>query len=229
MKYDLSEKLVQLLQNGYCFLPELMCLKAQEYTEVLTQNSDKLYEENNSLHLEYLKEHLILEEIMPALADLARMHITKRKYLNDAYKVARVITNDDAKEAYRAHFDSHLFTLVTPINVPHDPHSIQNGELVLFNKIRKEPANEFENILGKIKFKKYYGKEGAETIQKNTSCKILNLINRVPVLFLGRQCLHYNLPLALSCKEPRITFLTHFFDVSPVFSIGNLNRIIRSR
>ncbi len=229
MKYDLSEKLSQLLLNGYCFLPELTCLKASEYKKTLTENKEKLYEENNSLHLQYLEDYRIHEEVMPALADLATDILLNVKHLNDLYKVTRIINNNDSKEAYRAHFDSHLFTLVTPINIPHDPQSIYNGELILFNKIRKEPANEFENIFGKIKFKKYCGKDGVENLQKNSAYKILNLVDRTPVLFLGRQCLHCNLPLAASFKQPRVTFLTHFFDVSPVFSIGNLNRKLRGR
>ncbi len=229
MKYNLSEKLSRLLIDGYCFLPELMCLKANEYNKALTENIKKSYEANNSLHLRYLEDYRIHEEMMPALADLANKHITKRKCLNDVYNVTRIINNNDSKEAYRAHFDSHLFTLVTPINIPHDPQSIHNGELILFNKIRREPANEFENIFGKLKFKKYCGKDGARNLQKNSAYQILNLVDRIPVLFLGRQCLHYNLPLAASCKEPRVTFLTHFFDVSSAVSIGNINRLLRRR
>lgn len=229
MKFSISEKLSELLINGYCFLPELTCTKASTYTMALTKKSGRFYEENNNLHLEYLKEYNIIEEMMPALANFANIHITKRMPLDDVYKVARVITNNAPQEAYRAHFDSHLFTLVTPINIPYDVQSIHNGELILFNKIRKEPSNELLNLYEKIKFRKYYGKSGADSLQQTANFKVLNLIDKVPVLFLGRQCLHYNFPLAPSSTEARITFLSHFFDISPVLSIGNLNRIFRGR
>jgi hypothetical protein len=229
MKFSISEKLSELLLNGYCFVPELTCTKASTYTMALTKKSGKFYEENNNLHLEYLKEYSIIEEMMPALANFANRHITRRMPLDDVYKVTRVITNIASQEAYRSHFDSHLFTLVTPINIPQDAQSINNGELILFNKIRKEPSNELLNLYGKIKFKKYYGKTGAESLQQKANFKIINLADKIPVLFLGRQCLHYNLPLAPSTTEARVTFLTHFFDISPAFGIGNLNRIFRGR
>lgn len=229
MAYNFSENLNHLLLNGYCLLPELICQKASEYKYTLTKNKKKFYEENNSLHIEYLKDFRIKEELMPALSDIAGKFIARRNHFSDVYKVTRIINKNDTKEAYRAHFDSHLFTLVTPINIPRDPQSTHNGDLILFNKIRKEPTNEFENLFGKIKFKKYCNKEAIENLQKNYAYKVFNFEDKVPVLFLGRQCLHFNLPLATSFSEPRITFLTHFFDVSPAFSIGNINRILRCR
>ena len=229
MRFNYLEKFEQLIRLGYCFLPELSCLKSKKYTDYLTQTTKQLYEEENRLHLEYLNDFEIIKVFMPLLSEFAKKHLMQQKSLSDVYKVTRVISSSEPQEAFRAHFDSHLFTLVTPINIPYDPLSAHNGELVLFNKIRREPSNEFENIYGKMKFRKYHGQKGSEILQNLAPYCTFNLRDNTPILFLGRQCLHFNLPLAASIKDARITFLTHFFDTSPAFSIGNLNRIFRNR
>ena len=43
---------------------------------------------------------------------------------------------------FRAHFDSHLFTLVLPLKIPLSQDLGKSGELVYFPNIRVAPKNE---------------------------------------------------------------------------------------
>ena len=53
--------------------------------------------------------------------------------------------------------------------------------------------------------------------------------DNIPVLFLGRVTLHGNRGFKEEMENYRITLLTHFFDPSPKYGIGNILRLLRSR
>jgi len=50
-----------------------------------------------------------------------------------------------------------------------------------------------------------------------------------PLLFLGRQTFHGNMPVDVSFAGGRLTLLTHFFDPSPPWGVGGILRKIRAR
>ena len=75
----------------------------------------------------------------------------------------------DTSEGYRGHFDSHLFTLVTPINIPEYEETNDIGQLHFFPKTRRTPRNEIQNIYGKIAYK-INSKNGFEKLAKHKMC-----------------------------------------------------------
>ena len=125
-------------------------------------------------------------------------------------------------------FDSHLFTLVTPVVIPKANDS-ESGQLILFPKIRKEPKLEILNILGKLRYKIFYGnKKGFDNLISKNKHVELDFTNLNPVLFLGRQSFHGNRSFAKLPDGIRITLLTHFFDPNSK-GIGNILRKLRNR
>ena len=72
---------------------------------------------------------------------------------------------------YRAHFDSHLFTMVLPLKIPETTQDGTAGDLIYFPNARKVPTNEISNFFGKAYYKRFASKEGIEnfpqTIKKN--------------------------------------------------------------
>ena len=68
------------------------------------------------------------------------------------------------------HFDSHIFTLVTPVIIPKTKSS-ESGQLITFPNLRVEPIGEIYNIISKLYYKffitgkknvtKFSGKIGA--------------------------------------------------------------------
>ena len=53
--------------------------------------------------------------------------------------------------------------------------------------------------------------------------------NLNPILFFGRQSCHGNRSFAEQPDGVRITLLTHFFDPSPSYGVGNVLRKLRNR
>ena len=50
-----------------------------------------------------------------------------------------------------------------------------------------------------------------------------------PLLFLGNTFFHTNKPVDEDASSYRLTLLTHFYDPSPKYGVGNILRILRSR
>ncbi len=147
---------------------------------------------------------------------------------DDIYTISRIVYSFDNLESYRGHFDSHIFTLVTPVVIP-NANDRESGQLIVFPKIRKEPSNELSNILGKLKFKLLYAnKKGFKNLMKKNTYEEFDFTNLNPVLFLGRQSFHGNRSFAKAPDGIRVTLLTHFFDPNSK-GIGNLLRKLRNR
>lgn len=217
-----------LFRNGYVYLPQYKSTYAPDDVMSLLGSSPDTYKENSNLHNAYLEEHNILLSLGTALCNASKNNLGVKVDIDDVYKITRVVYATDLNESYLTHFDSHIFTLVTPLIMPPRLES-NNGELIIFNKIRKEPGNELSNMASKLFYKKNNGKQKVEYLMQHTSYIEVNFSDMVPVLFLGRQSLHCNRPFSSNAPYPRVTLLTHFFDPSPLFSVGNLNRFIRNR
>ncbi len=132
-------------------------------------------------------------------------------------------------EQYRAHFDSHLFTLVIPLIIPTSLMNEEVGEFLFMPNARRSPKNEIENILGKIYFKKYSRKKAMIRLIKHHECEVEKFSDQCPLLFLGQTTLHTNKAVSSGASSARLTSLSHFFDPGPKLGIGKLLRALRRR
>ena len=130
---------------------------------------------------------------------------------------------------YRAHFDSHLFTMVLPIKIPKPLNSGTAGDLIYFPKARKPPKNEIHNFIGKALHKRFATKKGIENFSQIKNKKVDNFDDYRPLLFFGNTTLHTNKQVSSDCSSYRLTLLAHFFDPSPKYGVGGILRLIRSR
>lgn len=229
-KEKIDHNLNELFSQGFCFLPQFKCddIVANEIHNLISERK-KTYTTDTEIHKRYLAKSGIMDTLLPKLVENSSRFVKKKVDLKDVYMVTRIVHQSEESESYRAHFDSHLFTLVTPVFIPKNTKSENKGQLILFNKIRNEPKNEFSNFFGKLKYKRFASKTGIEDLSKEFSPLEFDFSDMSPVLFMGRQSYHCNRPFDNNSNEYRITFLTHFFDPSPPWGIGNINRMIRLR
>jgi len=188
----------------------------------------KVYKENSKLNLSYLNQTNLGEY----LKDLLKEYITKEHFheINpDIYNVCRMVSSSDSKESYRAHFDSHMFTVVSPMQIPYyEDEAFKKGELILFPNIRNEPKNEYINFLQKLFFKIFANKIGFYFLKFFFDFEVFDFKDNIPILFLGRRSLHFNMPFK-NTGIPRITLLTHVYDPSGKSGIGSFLRKVRNR
>ena len=218
----------ELFKNGFVELPQITYDDSLDNFKNLTKDLDKTYNSDTAFHKKYLEKHNIKTDLRDKLVELSNKHLGIDPQRDDIYTISRIVYSFDNLESYRGHFDSHIFTLVTPVLIPkaNDPES---GQLIVFPKIRKEPSNELSNILGKTKFKILYASEkGFKKLMSKNKYTEFDFSNLNPVLFLGRQSFHGNRSFAKAPEGIRVTLLTHFFD--PNFNgIGSLLRKLRNR
>ena len=227
--FKLNKNQINLLFNeGHVKLPQFKW-KADLNNINDVQNQNKNFIEFSILHQKYIKQFDIINSLQLQLKELAENKLGIKIKTNNIYCITRVISTKDTKEAYRAHFDSHVFTLITPVKIPKIKNNSDKGELVLFPKLRNEPKNEIINMIGKVNFKKFNNEIKLNELKDKKKFIEFDFFDMEPAIFLGRQGLHFNKPLKLSEGSTRITLLTHFFDPSPFWSIGNVNRLLRNR
>jgi len=224
-----SDQETKLFTEGYTSLPQIANNNiSEEEIKELIANKDKIYTSGTDFHKKYIKEKNIYAELKKDLTKIASKYYKSNSTYNDTYEITRITKGTQGSEAYLGHFDSHLFTLVTPIVIP-TTNSDESGQLILFPKIRNEPKYEISNIIGKIFYKKYQSKKKFLELMKSKKFVEFDFKDETPVLFLGRVSLHGNRGFAENMSSHRITLLTHFFDPSPKYGIGNILRILRSR
>ena len=161
--------------------------------------------------------------------ELAKKMFSYKGDLSNQYHVARKVEPGNSKEMFRAHFDSHLFTMVLPIKIPDATEGGTAGDLIFFPNARKAPSNEISNFIGKAFYKKYASKEGMDSFSLKNQSKIDDFRDYQPLLFIGNTTLHTNYPVSNNCSSYRLTLLAHFFDPSPKYGVGGLLRLIRNR
>jgi len=218
-----------IINDGYTKLPQIINNHiSQSEVAQLIENKDRIYTSSTKYHKEYIKKNNIYTHLKYDLNILAKKYLKAKHDFQDTYEITRITKGTQKSESYLGHFDSHLFTLVTPIIIP-NTQCEESGQLILFPKIRNEPSNEFKNILGKIYYKKFHNKKRFTKLMQSKKFVELDFKDNNPVLFLGRVSLHGNRGFEKNMNEHRITLLTHFFDPSPKYGIGNILRKIRSR
>tara|TARA_B110000263_G_C15161356_1_gene442538 strand:- start:48 stop:737 length:690 start_codon:yes stop_codon:yes gene_type:complete len=217
-----------LLRDGYVELAELKYVLSKFEIETMQNNSDKVFASNSEYNKVYNKQFNIDTQLRDELSDFCTEFFKIKHDINDIYTNIRVLKSFTNKESYRGHFDSHIFTLVTPICMP-DSKSTESGQLIVFPKIRKEPTSELSNILGKLKYFSCRNEKGFKNLLKTKKFVEFDFKNLNPVLFLGRQSFHGNRSFKEKPDGIRISLLTHFFDPSPKYGIGNILRGLRNR
>lgn len=221
-----NNQIDSLISDGFIALPEFKLMDDQ-IKHLSSLKLNKMYTEGSELNQEYLKT-FDFKSFKTQLAEIAINRLDLRVNTSDFYTVTRCLKSYDNLESYRGHFDSHIFTLVTPVIIP-ETYSMESGQLIVFPKIRKEPRYEVSNILGKIRYKLFYNhKSGFDKLMKTKNYKEFDFKDNIPVLFLGRQCFHGNRSFDKATQGERLTILTHLFDPNSK-GIGAILRKIRKR
>ena len=228
--HDVDLRLEQLVENGYVKLPSLTQLDLNLLANDISAEMGSLtFKELGSAHKKILDDLAIDKYLTPKLLEIARTVFSFKGNFSNQYHIARKVEPGNSKEMYRAHFDSHLFTMVLPIKIPELIQEGNSGGLIYFPNARKMPGNEISNFMGKAYFKRYASKEGLKNLPPKYQIKEDNFRDYQPLLFIGNTTLHSNHPVSLGCSSYRLTLLAHFFDPSPKFGIGGLLRSVRNR
>jgi hypothetical protein len=209
MKYwdNLADKFHYLLRDGYCYLPTIKDVFPLDdiFMQCELEIGNRTYAENLEAHRKFVLESGISSVLSPALFALARDSFGYRGSEDNQYHVSRLVRPGDISEGYRGHFDSHLFTLVVPIKIPMSEKVEKAGNLLFYPAVRREPRNEISNFAGKLKFKRYASKVGFDRLAHTCQQKIASFEDFRPLLFLGRQTFHGNMPLDASSSGNRLT------------------------
>lgn len=227
----IDDKLQKLKQDGFVKLPTL-----KNYIDLNSLASEIKHDMNGATFAELGASHnnflnnIKLDSILaPKLYKIAKENFGYNGSLDNQYHIARKVEPGNSKEMYRAHFDSHLFTIVFPIKIPRSSKSSPAGELIYFPNARNHTNNEVKNFFEKLYFKKYASKKGLDKFAINKEGFVENFNDYSPLLFIGNTTLHTNKQVSVDCSSYRLTLLAHFFDPSPKYGVGNLLRLVRGR
>ncbi len=227
---DIDSNLEKLLEDGFVKLPSLSSFAIDSLaSSIKTEMGDSTFKELSNSHDVFLKELGIQDYLIPKLYDIAKNLFSYKGKITNQYHVSRKVEPGNSKEMYRAHFDSHIFTMVLPIQIPNKTDSGSAGDLIYFPNARPRPRNDISNTIGKIYHKKFASKKGLEIFSKNHQKRVDNFYDYRPLLFIGNTTLHTNKPVTSDCDSYRLTCLAHFFDPSPRYGVGSLIRSIRNR
>ena len=227
---DIDSRLEKLIDTGYVKLPSLVnCDLDFLASDISNEMGTLTFKELGSSHKKFLDDFEVHKYLTPKLHKIAKEVFNFKGDASNQYHVARKVEPGNSKEMFRAHFDSHIFTMVLPIKIPETGEKGTAGDLIYFPYARKVPSNEITNFIGKAYYKKYASKKGMETFSSDKPMKIDNFRDYQPLLFIGNTTLHTNFPVSLDCSSYRLTLLAHFFDPSPKYGVGGLLRLIRNR
>ena len=148
---DIDERLDFLQTNGYVKLPSLSFLELEKFADnIYEEIGNATFQELGQAHKEFLDLLQINEYLVPKLYLLAKNKFNFTGSKEDQYHIARKVEPGNSKEMFRGHFDSHLFTIVFPISIPKkEKENSNNGQLVFFPNLRKQPTMRFLILLGK--------------------------------------------------------------------------------
>ena len=215
-----------LLSQGYVKLPDLR--STEDPSEIIAAKHYGTYSSSSEFQNKY-HETIGLDKITNQLSEIAISNFNIKVDKTDVYKIIRVVQSSNIKESYRMHFDSHIFTLVTPVIIPKTKSS-ESGQLITFPNLRVEPIGNIYNFISKLYYKIFFqGKKNTIKLSDAIKPVEFDFSDNEPILFLGRATLHGNRGFDEIPDGIRITMLTHFFDPSPKYGIGNLIRLIRNR
>ena len=229
-EYDADKSCQEIFEQGFSYLPSIKNLIDQNniLEGALEEIGSKTYSTDNAAHLK-LMDLMNLEPLFDKVFNKAIKDLKVNIKKSDRYFVARKVDPGQSSEAYRAHFDSHLLTIVLPIRIPIARDGlVERGELKAAPNARKFPKYEIINIFQKAYWKKYASEEGFSKISKKTRVLTEYFDDYRPLAFFGITTLHGNNYVAENAGN-RLTFLCHLYDPSPKYGIGALLRNIRGR
>jgi hypothetical protein len=227
---DIDLRISNLVRDGFVKLPSLKAFDLDTLAKnISVEMGYYKFNELGKNHRAFLDNLLIDKYLTPKLFNVAKELFDYKGDISNQYHIARKVEPGNSKEMFRAHFDSHLFTMVIPIKIPNKVESGSAGELIFFPKARKIPSNELSNIFSKTYHKRFASQQGLEEFSSYHQKNIETFIDLQPLLFIGNTTLHTNYPVTDNCSSYRLTLLAHFFDPSPKYGIGNLLRVIRNR
>ena len=228
IRQEIRKVLAECLNNGYSFAPCLKYNFTKSEIKSLLNSAKYSHNQNTNLHLYYLSK--IKPLLFPELIRCAEKATGKKITFVDFYAITKIAKLDQTSVSDRGHFDSHLFTLVTPVKIPKVKSKSNRGQLTVFNKIRKEPSNELSNFFTKMYFYLFYSsRENIYKLYKKFTPLEFDFHDMKPLLFLGRQNFHFSSPFKSRKGESHILLITHFLDPSPIWGIGRANRFFRKR
>jgi len=227
---DIDLSLEGLLENGSVKLPSIKAFNLESLANDISQEmGTDTFRELCFSHKLFLEKLLLHEYLTPRLFDIATNMFGFEGELSSQYHIARRVEPGNSKEMYRAHFDSHLFTLVLPIKIPITMSTGTAGDLIYFPNSRKAPKSEISNFFGKAYFKRFASKRGMESLSSKQVQMTDDFLDYKPLLFIGNTTLHTNKQVSLECIGYRLTLLAHFFDPSPKYGVGGVLRLLRKR
>jgi hypothetical protein len=227
---DIDEKLEELVHAGSVKLPTLSRFNLNQLANnISSEMGNATFKELCFYHKKFLDILQINKYLTPKLYNIAQKNFSYKGDLLNQYHIARKVVPGDSKEQFRAHFDSHLFTIVLPIKIPENFQTGNIGELIYFSKLRSLPKSEISNLISKTYYKRYASKKGVKKLSQKKINKVEDFKSYQPLLFLGKTTFHTNYPVSKDCSEFRLTLLAHFFDDSPKFSVGSMLRRLRKR
>jgi len=226
----LDNNIDKLLTDGYIKFPSISSLNLKKVDKLITKDiSSRTYTELCDEHQNFIDKLFINKYLAPKLFEIANKEFGYKGLISNQYHVSRRVIPGNRIDKYKAHFDSHIFTLVIPISIPKVNNKESIGELAFFPKLRVFPKNPIGDFLGKLWFNKYASKDGIKKLEKKYPMLINSFENYEPLLFFGNTSFHTNLPVSENADSHRLTLLAHFFDPFPKYGVGNLLRKIRSR
>ena len=227
---DIDVRLEKLVKEGSVKLPPLDFFNISAIANSINDDMNgKTFAELCPGHKAFLQELNLEEHLTPKLYEIARNLLGYKGQLANQYHIARRVEPGNSKELYRAHFDSHLFTLVLPLKIPIAQKGGSVGDLIYFPNARGRPKSEASNFLGKVYHKKYASKEGLDDFALKHERITDDFHDHCPLLFMGNTTLHTNKQVSSDCSTYRLTLLAHFFDPSPKYGVGGLVRLLRAR
>ena len=115
----IDDKLKILLKDGAVKLPSLSIFDLDTLSDNISNELGPLtFKEGGLSHRKFLDYLQIDKFLSPKLFNLAKEFFGFRGKLSNQYHIARKVLPGNIKEQFRAHFDSHIFTMVLPIKIP---------------------------------------------------------------------------------------------------------------
>lgn len=227
---DINERLQTLVTDGFVKLPSLDIFELNGLaTGISDEMNGSTFAELCTSHRSFLNDLCIEQYLTPKLLNIAQNIYGYKGPSSNQYHIARRVEAGNSKEMYRAHFDSHLFTMVLPIKIPQSIDGSGVGELIYFPNARSLPKTEVSNVFSKAYHKRFASAEGIEKFSLKHEKREDSFHTLEPLLFVGKNTLHTNKEVSLNCSSYRLTLLAHFFDTSPKYGVGSLLRILRNR
>lgn len=211
----------ELVGRGYAFLDALPLETRSRLLEAADSPAgSRLYSEDEEMGthalaaLGFSQEDLLLihSKVFSSPADISSFYFIRRE-----------TCGSNQSEAYRMHFDSHRLTIVVPLRIPD-----LGGRLIMFPRLRSEPANAFINLLQKVWYKKLSGSKSVEKLKRRKEHVFCDFKDHKPVIFLGRSTLHGNDAFPES-DVSRVTCLIHCFDPEEGYGVGHIMRDVKRR